>query len=68
MDNSDEPKDAKAGRLLRLPEVLNRIPISRSAWWEGVRTGKYPQPVNIRLRVRCWRERDIDELVERGVA
>ena len=33
--------------LLRLPQVLSIIPISKSAWWEGCRTGRYPKPVKL---------------------
>ena len=32
-------------RLLRLPQVLAIIPVSRSCWWQWVRDGKAPQPV-----------------------
>ena len=28
-------------RLLRLPEVLNRVPVSKSTWWAGVGLGFY---------------------------
>lgn len=31
--------------LLRLPEVLKIIPVSKSNWWAGVKTGRYPKPV-----------------------
>ncbi len=58
---------ADTGGLIRLPEVLRRIPISKSAWWDGVRRGKFPQPIKLGERLTCWREDDIRELVERGV-
>lgn len=29
--------------FLRLPQVLQLVPISKSAWWEGCKTGPLPQ-------------------------
>lgn len=62
-----QTKEIGPERLLRLSEVLARIPISKTTWWEGVRTGKYPKPVKLGERLTCWRLMDILELVERGV-
>ena len=45
--------------LLRLPQVLSMIPISKSAWWEGCRTGRYPKPVKLGPRTTVWRAEDI---------
>lgn len=50
-------------RLLRLPDVLDRIPVSRSDWYRGMRRGQYPRPVKIGLRAVAWRENEIDALV-----
>ncbi len=49
--------------LLRLPGVLQRVPVSRSAWWAGVKTGRFPQPVKLGPRTTCWRSADIDKLI-----
>ena len=43
--------------LLRLPQVLSMIPISKSAWWEGCRTGRYP-------RTTVWRAEEIAAFIE----
>lgn len=50
--------------LMRLPQVLALIPISKTAWWDGVREGKYPQPIKLGPRTTCWRARDIFDLLE----
>lgn len=50
--------------LLRLREVLNRVPISRSSWWEGCRTGRFPQPIKIGPRTTVWRAEDIDAFID----
>ena len=52
-------------RFLRLPQVLERIPVSKSTWWLGVREGKYPKPTKLSERISAWRESDIDDLIDR---
>lgn len=44
------PRDA----LLRLPQVLSLLPISRSAWFKGVKDGLYPQGIKCSERVTAW--------------
>jgi prophage regulatory protein len=51
-------------RLLRLPQVLERVPVSKTTWWAGVRSGRFPKPVKLGPRTTCWRESDIQRLVE----
>ena len=49
--------------LLRLPQVLALIPISKSAWWQGCRDGRYPAPLKLSVRTTVWRLCDILALV-----
>lgn len=49
----------------RLPQVLHVLGISASAWWQGVKDGKYPQPVKLGSRTTVWRVEDIRELIRR---
>jgi predicted DNA-binding transcriptional regulator AlpA len=53
-------------RFLRLPEVLERIPVSKSTWWDGVRKGRFPKSVKLGPRTTAWRETDIDALCNQG--
>lgn len=50
--------------FLRLPQVLAIIPISKSVWWEGCKTGRFPKPVKLGPRTTAWRAEDIAALVE----
>lgn len=50
--------------FLRLPQILKLFPISKSAWWQGCRTGRYPQPVKLGPRTTVWRAEDIRELIQ----
>nr|WP_198982249.1 AlpA family phage regulatory protein [Herbaspirillum sp. ASV7] len=52
-------------RYLRLPEVLQRFPVSRSTWWAGVKSGLYPAGIKISQRVTAWREEDISALIQK---
>jgi prophage regulatory protein len=49
-------------RYLRLPQVLERIPVSKSTWWSGVRKGIFPRPIKLSPRVTVWLEDDIDKV------
>jgi len=59
---------------LRLPQIIGNpkadppipalIPVSKSAWWEGVKSGRYPAPVKLGPRITAWRVEDIRALIE----
>lgn len=51
--------------FVRLPQVLAVFPISRSAWWLGVKTGKYPRSFKLSPRITAWKAEDIRALLER---
>lgn len=55
----------KADGLLRLPEVLALVPVSPSTWWEGCRTGRFPQGVKLGARCTAWRAADVRDLLAR---
>jgi len=40
------------------------IPVGRSAWWAGVKSGRYPQPVKLTPGTTVWRVEDIRNLIE----
>jgi prophage regulatory protein len=47
------------GKLLRLPKVQELIPVSKSHFWDGVKTGRYPKPVKISPNISAWYENEI---------
>lgn len=51
--------------LIRLPEVLRLIPISRSAWYKGIAEGRYPRSIKLSERAVAWRRFEIEALMER---
>lgn len=51
--------------FLRLPQILALVPVGKSTWWEGCRTGHFPKPVKLGPRTTAWKAEDIAALVER---
>jgi len=57
--------------FVRLPSILapsGPIPVGRSTWWEGVKTGRFPKPVKLGPRTTAWRVEDIRKLIENAAA
>jgi prophage regulatory protein len=62
--------------LLRLREILGDpnhdppieplIPLSKSAWYAGIRAGRYPKPVHLGERVSAWRYSDLIPFLSHG--
>lgn len=49
------------------PAIPAIIPVSKSTWWAGVRTGRYSKPTHaLGERITCWNVADIRELIERA--
>lgn len=47
------------------PPLPPIIPVSKSTWWAGVNSGRYPQPVRtLGRRITAWRVEDIRSLIE----
>jgi predicted DNA-binding transcriptional regulator AlpA len=42
-------------RLIRLPEVLCMIPVSRAKFYLEMKKGNYPSPKKIGSRIAVWR-------------
>ena len=47
-------------RFLRLPEVLERVGLRRSAWYQRVLDGRAPQPLKLGAKIAVWPENEID--------
>jgi prophage regulatory protein len=45
------------------PPVPALYPVSRSSWWAGVKSGRYPRPVHLGPRITAWRVGDIRALI-----
>ena len=71
MISNQLPKDG----LLRIDQICGNpkrgippiIPVCKASWWNGVKDGRYPQPVKLGKATTAWRVRDIRDLIEYGV-
>jgi prophage regulatory protein len=68
---SNENQPQRPG-LLRLRQIVGDranpgiIPISKSSWWQGVKTGRFPKPLHLGPRTTVWKSTDIDMLINRN--
>jgi prophage regulatory protein len=51
--------------FLRLRQVLTVIPLGKTCWWEGVKSGRFPKPVKLSARCTAWKAEDIHSLIRR---
>ncbi|WP_198013955.1 helix-turn-helix transcriptional regulator [Desulforegula conservatrix] len=57
--------------LLRLEQIIGNkkkgipaiVPVSKSTFWAGVKTGRFPKPLKISERCTAWRVEDIMALI-----
>ena len=57
---------------LRLPQIIGNkkagipaiFPVSKSTWWHGVKSGRYPKPVKLSERCTAWRVEDVMALIK----
>lgn len=59
-----QPAALPAEGFIRLPQILSVFPVSRSSFWAGVKSGRFPQPVKLGPRTTAWRAEDIRRLIE----
>ena len=60
------PPALPATGFVRLPQILDLIPISRSAWWAGIRDGRFPKGIKLGSKTTVWRAEDIRALIEQA--
>lgn len=49
----------------RTTDQESLLPIGKTQWWEGVRQGRFPQPLKLGPRTTVWRLEDIERIAER---
>jgi len=49
--------------FVRLPTILKLLPISKSTWLSGVKSGHFPKPVRLGKKITAWRVEDIRKLI-----
>ena len=47
------------------PPIDPIIPVGKSCWWAGVKSGRFPQPIKLSPRVTAWRASEIFALTQK---
>jgi len=50
--------------FVRLATILKMIPVGRSTWWAGVKSGRFPKGVKLGKNTTAWKAEDIRQLME----
>lgn len=72
MEKEEFMHDLPATGYLRMHQIIGcarrkipaLIPVSRSTWWAGVKSGRFPKPVKISPRCTAWQVKDIHSLMD----
>lgn len=51
--------------FIRINTVLAHIPIGRSSWWAGVKSGAYPPAYKLGPATTVWKTEDILALIQK---
>lgn len=69
MSEAEDNRSLPTEGFVRLSQFLGRgraLPIGRSTFWAGVRSGKYPAPIKLSPRISVWPVETIRELIKRA--
>jgi prophage regulatory protein len=61
--------DLPATGFVRLAAILGPrgpIPVAKSTWYAGVKSGRFPRPLKLGPRIAVWRVEDIRALIRTG--
>ena len=48
-----------------VPAIPAIIPVSKTEWWRGVKSGKFPKPYKLSANTTVWHVQDIRDLIIR---
>ncbi len=54
--------------FVRLDTILKIIPVGRTTWWNGVKSGRFPKPIKLGPRTTAWKVEDIQALIGGAVS
>jgi predicted DNA-binding transcriptional regulator AlpA len=67
--------EKKEDFFLRLPQIIGNkktnppiqglIPVSRTVWFAGIKSGIYPPPIKLGPRTHVWRYSDIQDFISK---
>lgn len=64
MNTSDAFKNWRSG-FMRLEQVLELIPVGKSTWWNGCKSGRFPKAYKLGPRTTAWKTSDVLACMEK---
>lgn len=64
MPNAIQSKILPETGFIRLSQVLHFVPVGKSTWWSGVKSGRFPKAVKLGPKTTAWKAEDIRQLLE----
>lgn len=46
------------------PPIPPIVPVCRSTWWDGVKSGRFPRPIKLSPRVTVWKLDEVLALID----
>lgn len=50
--------------FVRISTILKYVPVSRSTWWAGCKSGRFPKPIKLGHRTTVWKAEEIHNLIK----
>jgi predicted DNA-binding transcriptional regulator AlpA len=50
--------------FVRLSQIMEVIPLGKTSWWAGVKSGRFPKPIKLSERCTAWKAEDIHGLIK----
>ncbi len=70
MNNLTQPSYLRLSQILGNPKakppISPIIPVSKSTWWTGVKTGRFPKPIKLGPRITVWLAQDIFDFIAKN--
>ncbi|KQT52243.1 MULTISPECIES: helix-turn-helix transcriptional regulator [unclassified Aureimonas] len=65
---TEASKPVQAGALLSTTEVCELMKVGRTTLWKLERTTAFPKPITFGMRMKRWREAEIQRYIDRQSA
>jgi predicted DNA-binding transcriptional regulator AlpA len=50
--------------FVRISQILEVIPLGKTSWWAGVKSGRFPKPIKLTKQCTAWKAEDIRNLIK----
>ncbi len=61
------PKPQQIERFIRLPQVKQRVGMSKSQIYKLIEVAQFPKPIKVSKRISCWVDAEIDDWINNKI-